>query len=65
MKKQTKRDLKIAGIALAVGLVLGAWVMHPSPKHSAISTMRETVRATNADTDAWLADIDRELSQSR
>lgn len=63
MKAKTKRELKIAGFSLAVGIGLGVYLAFPSQPRSPVQRMGELVRQTNEDTDAWLAELERDLGE--
>ena len=62
MKQTTKQTLLKFLAVLALGFVLGVWVAWPSPR-SRVQRMRQSVRDMNADTDAWLADLERDLAE--
>jgi hypothetical protein len=47
---------------LLLGFVLGVWVAWPNPR-TPVERMRDTVRAQAEDTDAWLAELDRDLAE--
>lgn len=62
LTRRNKRDAKIALAGALAGMVLGAWIAHPS-QPSPGERMRAEVERTNADTDAWLAEMERDLAE--
>ena len=59
VKAQTKRELKIGGISLAIGILFGIYLAHPTKPKPKVT--QATAALTEA-TDAWLDDLDRELA---
>lgn len=60
-KKRKQTLLKLLAVLL-LGFALGVWAAWPSPRARA-HAVRDAVRDMNADTDAWLADLERDLAE--
>lgn len=63
MAKRIKRDGLILGIGLLIGLILGIWLAWPAPPRTHVHDVREQVKTMDADTDALLAEIEKEMGR--